>query len=291
MTSDLHQRGRALRGLLNLGIASVLVSAACGDNPGAHQGGTGAVVADGVSFSGSNANGGASGGTDSPLPESGGFSQSCKLVNETRACLCGTLPGRQTCVGREWTACECFDTDAVAVDQGGQISGDGGSGEEYENEGNKRGDISFDWVRTVPLEGECKPGRYEGSFECTTNGPLGDIMPEILVTGPVVMTLEKSLNGEFLEIVDGSLEGLAQEFAVPFTSELEGQLDCTTNKFEAFAVDGTYLLFVLEGKFHGDLTGDYNRLTSHLSGQWSLSDDLNDNLTCVGPWTADLVDQ
>jgi len=148
----------------------------------------------------------------------------------------------------------------------------------------------FDWKRTVPLDGECKPGRYEGSYECSSYGPMGPgLMPEILVVGEVAITLEKSSKGEFLEIVDGSLDGIAKDFGVPFTSKLDGHLDCATNQFEAFAVEGNYNMFGLIGAFHGDLLGDYNRLTSHLVGEWSLADDVNGALTCIGPWSANFV--
>jgi hypothetical protein len=250
-------------------------------------------------FSGCSADDGTGGQTTdfmSPSTDSDtgvGAGEFC-MENQTRECTCGSLSGRQTCLGSAWSECECL-TGIGGPDTGTDepIAGNGDldPGYDYVPEENRRDDVDFYWLKTEPSQGECKPGRYEGSFECTTNGPMGPgIMPEILVTGPVVMTLEESSNGEFLEIVDGSLEGVAQDFAVPFTSKLEGRLDCTTNKFEAHAVDGSYILFGLPGKFHGDLTGDYNRLTSHLAGEWSLGDDANMNLLCIGPWTADFVE-
>ncbi len=51
---------------------------------------------------------------------------------------------------------------------------------------------------------------------------MSTFMPMPL-TGPAVIVLEKSPDGAFLEIADGSLEGLAEAMLVPFFCRLEGR--------------------------------------------------------------------
>jgi hypothetical protein len=150
--------------------------------------------------------------------------------------------------------------------------------------------VKFEWEETTPGS-DCKPGRYVGTFSCTYSTPDdGSGTPPFMVdvSGPVLFTLSKSQNGEFLEISDGSLEGFAA-LIFNFTGTLIGKLDCGTSKLDATASDGVYgfgssqLLPV--GMFDGTLTGQLDRSTGVLSGQWNLAV-TNAGGACIGPWTA-----
>jgi hypothetical protein len=127
---------------------------------------------------------------------------------------------------------------------------------------------------------------------CTANA--GSLLPTppdgvgLLVTGPVTLEFERSMDGEFLELTDGRLEGLALA-SWGFVAELEGRLDCTTLEFEAHATSGLYGLGlpigVPAGTFGGTLSGTLDRQTLQLSGEWELVDDLGTK-GCDGPWMA-----
>lgn len=96
------------------------------------------------------------------------------------------------------------------------------------------------------------------------------------------------MDGEFLEITKGVLEGLALE-SWGFVAELEGRLDCNTLEFEATASSGTYGLGlpigVPAGTFGGTLSGKLNPDTRLLEGDWALVDDFGVQ-GCNGPWSA-----
>jgi hypothetical protein len=148
--------------------------------------------------------------------------------------------------------------------------------------------LTFEWEQTRPGAGECQPGRYSGTFSCLYMAAPG--FDPIEVTGPVDLVLERSQNGEFLEITDGRLEGLAQ-LVFGFTAQLAGRLDCATDELQAEAVNGVYgfgdpnvLPF---GMFAGALSGTLNRSLVALDGDWDLT--VAGGGACVGPWTARLV--
>lgn len=156
----------------------------------------------------------------------------------------------------------------------------------------------FEWPETRPGSGEtCQPGTYTGTFSCTVNGGtfLGLPAPPdgagLLVIGPVTLELERSMDGEFLEIEEGRLEGLALA-SWGFVAELEGRLDCSTLKFEAKASSGVYGLGlpigVEVGNFGGTLSGALDDRSLELSGRWALVDALG-TMGCDGPWTATLM--
>lgn len=156
-------------------------------------------------------------------------------------------------------------------------------------------DAKFKWPETRPGGGDtCQPGTFTGTFSCTVNAGtfLGLPMPEdglgLLIIGPVTLELERSMDGEFLELAEGRLEGLALE-SWGFVAELEGRLDCTTLKFSADATSGEYGLGlpvdVPVGAFGGTLRGALDPQTLELSGEWSLVNDLG-TMGCAGPWTA-----
>jgi len=175
----------------------------------------------------------------------------------------------------------------VAPLEEGQLAGD----EEVINmvpPGNQREELVFDWLRTPPVGGSCVPGHYEGTFECDLSDGVNSWGK---VTGPVTIVLERSeINGEYLVIADGNMEGFAEEWVSPINAKLEGRLDCTTSEFEATTIDGHYLMLsVFDGPFNGVLEGNYNRLTWQLAGEWHLIDDFHIGFNCLGPWYVDYV--
>jgi hypothetical protein len=151
--------------------------------------------------------------------------------------------------------------------------------------------ITFDWQETTPGQNACQPGTYSGTFTCDYTGPGIDPANPFVATGPVVFTLQKSQNGEFLEITDGHIQGLADEI-FDFHATLNGQLDCSTNMLAGMAVDGMYGLgdanALPVGAFQGTLGGTLDRTSVTLSGDWNMmiTDGLGADGACVGPWTA-----
>ena len=150
--------------------------------------------------------------------------------------------------------------------------------------------ISFDWPEASggrPVH--CEPGHYVGTFTCKlSTQELGTATIE----GPVELTLMQSQNGELLQISDAHISGYAL-LVLNFEATLAGQLECTTRKLTAMAVNGSVglgsaqLLPVLG--FSGALGGELNDAGDTLSGTWSFPVTLADGSslgTCVGPWTA-----
>jgi hypothetical protein len=151
--------------------------------------------------------------------------------------------------------------------------------------------VSFDWPASLPGgEDDCRPGHYDGTFSCEYRMLPTDVDPLVIVEGPISLTLERSQDGEFLEISDGQLEGIAQ-FVIGFRSKLSGKLDCATHQLTADAVDGLWgfgdpavLPF---GAFAGTLTGTLEPTTGALDGSWNLGvDPGSGGGACVGPWQA-----
>ncbi len=146
----------------------------------------------------------------------------------------------------------------------------------------------FTWTQSLPGQGTCKAGKYTGTFNCTyipkggsADGGSTD------VSGPITMTLQKSMNGEFLEVANGDLNGFAVGI-VSFIAQLVGKLDCTTQKFQATALNGAYGLFDAKvlplGTLDGTLDGTFDNQALTLSGIWALTEASGG--TCTGPWTA-----
>jgi hypothetical protein len=134
---------------------------------------------------------------------------------------------------------------------------------------------------------DCKAGTYSGSFTCDYLLDPSDPSTSMEITGPVVFTLMKSQNGEFLEISNGTLNGFAMD-VINFTAQLSGKLDCTTNTFDAMAQNGVYgfgdVNTLPVGTFDGTLSGMLDRSSVTLSGTWTLTGDQA--ISCTGPWTA-----
>lgn len=148
--------------------------------------------------------------------------------------------------------------------------------------------ITFDWTETQPQSAQCQPGQYTGTFMCTF--ALTDEVAMMLgfaveLTGPVTFKLERSMNGEFLEITQGQFEAVANGF-VGARAMLHGKLDCRTNHFEATLSDGLWAFgdpaapLLPGGTLEGLISGSY--LDSALSGMWSIGDPALGN--CDGTW-------
>jgi hypothetical protein len=153
--------------------------------------------------------------------------------------------------------------------------------------------ITFEWTESQPVGTACQPGQYTGTFSCTLTfddqlAQLFGFMSEL--TGPVTLTLERSMDGEFLEITDGRFDAVVESF-VGASASLHGRLDCRTNHFEAVLFDGVWVIgdpampFLPGGALEGQLMGTYQ--DSALSGMWTLQDPALGK--CVGSWNASWV--
>lgn len=135
---------------------------------------------------------------------------------------------------------------------------------------------------------------YSGTFTCEYLMPDADPSTAIEITGPIAITLAKGQSGEFLEISNGQLDGIAAQ-VFGFTVKLKGRLDCGSNTLTAMAVDGAYGFgdpgVLTLGTGEGTLSGMLDRQTVTLSGNWNLmiTDGVGAGGSCVGPWTAMLT--
>jgi len=151
--------------------------------------------------------------------------------------------------------------------------------------------ITFEWSESQPVGTACEPGEYTGTFTCTMT--LQDELAQLLgvmfeLNGPMRLTLERSMNGEFLEIKDGQFDAVVEELIGAHAS-LTGKLDCRTNRFEAQLFDGVWTVgdpampLFPGGALEGTLAGTYQ--DNALAGTWSISDPALG--ACVGTWDVD----
>ncbi|MET0283024.1 MAG: hypothetical protein ABW352_01080 [Polyangiales bacterium] len=233
--------------------------------------------------------GGRDGGKDTPRAE-------CAPLNSTQRCKCADLNGSQSCSKSGWDECTCVD-----VKNGGTVTGEDKTPQQGSGtpSGNQRTDINFEWERTEPVTGSCEPGYYEGDFMGLYASQLTFInfpIPVFALGQPgrpgLSFTLQKTGNGETLEIQNGKMDGTANGL-FPFTGSLTGTLDCNTLKFNAI-LSGFYSLGV-EGvgmfKFEGPLTGDYDKATRKiLNGKWDVKEydppPVMDSAGGFGDWQA-----
>jgi hypothetical protein len=146
--------------------------------------------------------------------------------------------------------------------------------------------VTFDWPDTVPGAGaSCRAGRYVGTFD---GGYSTGSLP-IPVAGDINMVLVESQDGEFFEVSDGELSGMAN-FIIPFSARIEGRLDCTTLRFDAMLLDGMYDAFGSQGNFEGPISADYAPSTPALvNGVWTVSDPSDPSRGGNGTWQASWV--
>jgi hypothetical protein len=167
--------------------------------------------------------------------------------------------------------------------------GSGGNGGTDGSGGTTPGDGSiFDWPETPPGSGgECKPGRYEGTFECTYTDTQGT--PALDVSGPIRLTLVRGEQGEILEVRDGKLDGTANA-VFTFSADITGELDCGNARFSGRLVNGVYSGFIfVTGTFEGPFDSRYDRRQfSLIDGSWLLTVTQSGG-TCPGTWTANYV--
>jgi hypothetical protein len=148
-------------------------------------------------------------------------------------------------------------------------------------------DITFDWPEDAG-KNPCKAGVYQGSFQCTyMTGDAG--FGSFPVSGPISLKMVQSLQGEFLEVREGLLDGTANVFFT-FRADISGRLNCRTSKFDGQLEHGVYSGFlVVNGTFQGPLSSDYDRAASQFSnGVWTLAVDMG-NGGCNGTWSASYV--
>jgi hypothetical protein len=150
-------------------------------------------------------------------------------------------------------------------------------------------DVSFDWPEGP--RGQCKPGTYEGQFNClfsqfADSGVDGGLFT-LPVSGPITLHLSQSQNGEFLEVKDGVLDGTANTFFT-LKATISGKLDCRTGQFEGSLDKGTYSGFILvNGTWSGRLTSSYDRMTFRFpAGTWFMYPDIGGECIGGGSWTA-----
>ena len=145
-------------------------------------------------------------------------------------------------------------------------------------------DVTFDWPESMPGRGECRPGTYQGTFQCTYTDPMGG--NPIPVSGPITLRLVQSQNGEFLEVRDGLLDGNANLVFI-FRANISGKLDCKTVSFTGALINGTYSgFFVVNGTFQGPLSSQYDLLKyAFVGGTWQLTVNGAGG-GCTGTWSA-----
>ena len=149
--------------------------------------------------------------------------------------------------------------------------------------------VRFDWDESAPNNAlACKPGKYVGTFQCTyIADEMNPDLFSVSVEGPIELHLQRSVDGEFLEISDGVLFGVAQD-VFGFTAKLSGRLDCSTLQLTADAQEGVYgfgdpAVFPI-GTFMGTLGGTLDGMTGSMKGDWKLGVDMGGS--CNGPWMA-----
>jgi hypothetical protein len=149
------------------------------------------------------------------------------------------------------------------------------------------GDVGFEWPETVPGTGQCKPGLYEGEFQCTYTDPSGG--GGVPVSGPISVRLVESASGELLEVRDGVLDGTANALFI-FRADVVGKLDCYKATFNGRLVNGTYSGFaIVNGTFEGPLGSTYDHQAVALtSGTWQLTVAASGG-GCNGTWSARYV--
>jgi len=165
----------------------------------------------------------------------------------------------------------------------GGTSGSGATG----GTSSDAGDVHFEWNETDPGTGQCKPGLYEGTFQCTYTDPSGG--GALPVSGPISIRLVESTSGEFLEVRDGVLDGTANTFFT-FRADVQGKLDCYRASFSGNLINGTYSGFlIVNGSFEGPLSSSYDHQGVALtSGTWQLKVAVSGG-GCTGTWSASYV--
>lgn len=194
----------------------------------------------------------------------------CPMENLTRQCICYAddieAQGKQVChTATGWGACECSAIPSTIQQTTGETQPDPAVNKGPEN---------FDWHRTMPIGGSCKAGHYVGEFSGQYSPSLTFTFGIFDITGTVEFDLFQTGNGEFLEIENGKMEGIAID-SVPFTGEIVGSLNCTTGFAEAYLVNCMYVFaLVLPALFEGPALGLYDKINHvFVNGVWSVTEE------------------
>src|SRR5262249_3578356 len=112
----------------------------------------------------------------------------------------------------------------------------------------------------------------------------------IPVNGSVDFSLQKTMNGEFLDIGNGHLQASANIVFV-MTADIQGKLDCGQKHFDGALKNGMYSgLFIINGLFGGPFSADYDGAKSaFVNGKWELHELTNSFGKCTGTWFANWV--
>jgi hypothetical protein len=210
----------------------------------------------------------------------------CAPENLTQPCQCANgLRGHQSCVAGLWNMCACRDPAAAA--------GSGALATEGDPLAN-RSSARFDWQRTVPTGGSCEAGHYEGTFT-GLYGPsiivVSDlkVIPVFPVDLPgmpgLAFDLTRKGSGELFTVSNGKMSGNALG-AFPLSADIVGQLDCSTLKFDAKLVNGSYAIGPLVYNFEGPITADYDKQThTFTNGAWTVTEPAYPSAGGSGDWT------
>lgn len=154
--------------------------------------------------------------------------------------------------------------------------------------------VRFDWQRTTASAGSCEAGHYEGTFSgwygpsviVVADLKVIPVFPVPLPGNPgLAFDLSRQGQGEVFTVSNGKMNGNALG-AFPFSADIEGKLDCSTLKFEAKLVRGSYFIGPLEYRFEGPILADYDKLTHTLvNGQWMVTEPDYPSAGGMGDWT------
>jgi hypothetical protein len=131
--------------------------------------------------------------------------------------------------------------------------------------------ISFDWPEVAATAGACKAGRYSGKFDGLYLAPVAPI--PVPIAGDVNLVLEQSQDGEFFTVADGNISGLVYGI-IPFSSGLQGTLNCKTGRLEGgFMPNGKYNFLGVDYPYEGPIDANYDKLTSaFVNGTWAVGE-------------------
>ncbi len=203
---------------------------------------------------------------------------SCSSAPDCAGCTsCAALC---TCEGNDQTACIEFCTAGAGGSAG--VPGVGGTG------GMGTGAVpsqTFSWPESPPGN-PCRAGRYVGCFDGMWSSSLTFIGLPIPVVGNVDMTLVEGQSGEFLEISQGSVTGVANE-TFPYQATISGRLDCRTFQFDGLLVNADYVAIGVAVPWSGTVTAGYDANTStFVPGGWSGVETANNAFGGSGVWKA-----
>jgi hypothetical protein len=161
--------------------------------------------------------------------------------------------------------------------------------------------VKFDWEETAPgthKNDNCQAGVYTGMSLCVftpANGSAGaPAMPMaggLQVSAVISIELEKSADGEFLEISGGDFASIS--FGLfGLRAQLKGSLDCKDLHLTAKTQNGIWALgdpatSPSPGMFDAEFDGTLDPAKGTLAGQWDIYGGLSNTPigSCAGTWS------